>query len=911
LEDRTLPATHFVAPSGTDLLTVSTPDNPFQSIMRAVNVAHNGDVIKVAAGTYTYNPAQDAGFSTLLGFRAAVQVLGKQLTILGGYSTADWNNANPTVNLTTIDGRGVTRGVDVASPGTATSLDMEGFTIRGGVAHGIPTRRGLDDSFFGIGGGMLVEGSHLTLRNMVFDSNQALGDDSTGPYGGGGAGGGLAIRYTTDIAVLDHITFSNNLARGGTGTLRGGFGQGGGLFTNFANVTGNYITFTNNQAIGGSSNGVGFTSDGSTADGIGGGTHVVQSSTVRLSHVTATGNLALGGNAPNGTAGAGDGGALDAEQNTLTVTDSVIRDNTAQGGVGANLAIASGYGLGGGIAGTNSNVTVERTLVIQNKAIGGTITNMRALAGGGGISVSSFLFPTNLLVENSVVADNQLQFGAGPGPDNGGGAAIWVEGSSADILHTTIAGNRFVNPSAGNTQLAGTALFVPLGVNGVVASVNFSWNIVADQPAPSAGVRSVAVLAQTNQTVHYNQNLFANDDLIDNSAGGQATFTGSATNLTAQSAGFVSPSAPNFNYHLVASSPAIDQATNGTEPIDFDRQPRAVGTPRDLGAFEFAPPGSPGIRPRTPGVYDPATATWYLRNSSSAGTPDIAPFPYGLPGWLPLIGDWNNDGVDSVGVVDPASNTFYLRNFNSPGAPDVTPFAFGAPGWIPVAGNWLGYGPTTIGVFDPSTATWYLRSSNSSGAPDVATFVYGAPGWIPVVGDWNGDGVTSIGVIDPATGTWYLRNENNPGAPDAGTFVYGVPGWKPVVGDWSGHGSTGIGIVDPATGTWYLRNETSSGAPDAGVFPYGLGAWTPLAGAYNSSGAAFGFPARATGSREDGVSIVPTTPGQASDQNDEAALVTTIVDASSRARSVGRSATRLTADEPGNPFEGPDGVRGG
>ncbi|MCI0459733.1 MAG: hypothetical protein L0Z62_22510 [Gemmataceae bacterium] len=42
----------------------------------------------------------------------------------------------------------------------------------------------------------------------------------------------------------------------------------------------------------------------------------------------------------------------------------------------------------------------------------------------------------------------------------------------------------------------------------------------------------------------------------------------------------------------------------------------------------------------------------------------------------------------TVGVFDPATGTWYLRNANSPGAPDIEPFAYGAPGWLPVGGVW-------------------------------------------------------------------------------------------------------------------------------------------------------------------------------------------------------------------------------
>src|SRR5262249_51614954 len=48
----------------------------------------------------------------------------------------------------------------------------------------------------------------------------------------------------------------------------------------------------------------------------------------------------------------------------------------------------------------------------------------------------------------------------------------------------------------------------------------------------------------------------------------------------------------------------------------------------------------------------------------------LAPPPAATPG-----------AVATVGAFDPATGTWYLRNSNSPGAPDITPFRYGAPGW--------------------------------------------------------------------------------------------------------------------------------------------------------------------------------------------------------------------------------------
>jgi hypothetical protein len=49
-----------------------------------------------------------------------------------------------------------------------------------------------------------------------------------------------------------------------------------------------------------------------------------------------------------------------------------------------------------------------------------------------------------------------------------------------------------------------------------------------------------------------------------------------------------------------------------------------------------------GDNAHTPGVYNPATGTWFLRNSNSAGAGSTA-FTYGpRPGATPLRGDWDN-----------------------------------------------------------------------------------------------------------------------------------------------------------------------------------------------------------------------------------------------------------------------------
>jgi hypothetical protein len=178
--------------------------------------------------------------------------------------------------------------------------------------------------------------------------------------------------------------------------------------------------------------------------------------------------------------------------------------------------------------------------------------------------------------------------------------------------------------------------------------------------------------------------------------------------------------------------------------------------------------------------------------------------------------------------------TWYLKTTAGPGAPDIAPFRYGAPGSIPVVGDWDGNGTATAGVVNPAGETWYLRNSNTTGAPDVTPFAYGAPGWTPVVGDWDGNGTTSVGVVDPTSGTWFLRNENGPGAPDAAPpFAFGGGNWYYLADNVSVSkvGSDGTTVAggnqdeivafDPTRAVWNIRFSTSSGTPDMPAFACG------------------------------------------------------------------------------------------
>jgi hypothetical protein len=222
------------------------------------------------------------------------------------------------------------------------------------------------------------------------------------------------------------------------------------------------------------------------------------------------------------------------------------------------------------------------------------------------------------------------------------------------------------------------------------------------------------------------------------------------------------------------------------------------------------------------GVYRPSTSTFYLRTDSGEATM----IPYGAPGDIPLMGDWDGDGIDTVGVYRPSTSTFFLRNSNSPGFADII-FPMGDVGDIPVVGDWQGIGKTSVGVYRPSTNTYYLRTQPVPGAT-VFMIPMGGSGDMPVIGDWLGNGLPSIGVYRPGQSHFFERYCLGTTVTSL-TMPLGAPGDIPVTGDWDGDGMVTPGVFRPSENIFYLRNSNSMGSADAMV-PMGAPGDLPLTG---------------------------------------------------------------------------------
>lgn len=114
-------------------------------------------------------------------------------------------------------------------------------------------------------------------------------------------------------------------------------------------------------------------------------------------------------------------------------------------------------------------------------------------------------------------------------------------------------------------------------------------------------------------------------------------------------------------------------------------------------------------------------------------------------------------------------------------------FQYGSGRDIPVTGDWNGDGIDTIGVF--RDGEWTLDTDGDGVLTPADTIVqFGAAGDMPVVGDWNGDGVDEVGVF--RDGRWQLDSNGNRelDAHDR-VFELGAEGDRPAVGDWDGDGA--------------------------------------------------------------------------------------------------------------------------
>ncbi len=263
----------------------------------------------------------------------------------------------------------------------------------------------------------------------------------------------------------------------------------------------------------------------------------------------------------------------------------------------------------------------------------------------------------------------------------------------------------------------------------------------------------------------------------------------------------------------------------------------------------------------------------FMSNAAEPGrAEEYIRFNLGVPGGVPITGDFDGDGDDEVGIF--CRGNWYL-DVNGNGRWDEEDLwaQLGGENDLPVTGDWDGDGKDDIGIFgpiwkgdaraipaDPGLPDPYNvvtnKAKNKPPAPHEATdgvrvlqrsekgtpradvidhvFFFGRKRDVSISGDWNGDGIAAIGVF--RNGLWQVDQDGDGRYTKKDpSFHFGEAGDVPVVGDFDGDGLDDIGVY--RMGKWYLdtNHNRTMDAHDK-VFEMGGAGDIPVVGDWNGDG---------------------------------------------------------------------------
>ena len=129
----------------------------------------------------------------------------------------------------------------------------------------------------------------------------------------------------------------------------------------------------------------------------------------------------------------------------------------------------------------------------------------------------------------------------------------------------------------------------------------------------------------------------------------------------------------------------------------------------------------------------------------------------GLAGDIPVVGDWNGSGTLKAGFFRAGTwilDTSGLMEGKPTGQTILVANSYGSAGDIPIVGDWNGNGVSKIGIF--RNGFWVLDMNGDFIMNDSDPFyVFGQAGDTPITGDWDGSGVSHPGII--RGNHWFLN----------------------------------------------------------------------------------------------------------------------------------------------------------
>lgn len=259
-------------------------------------------------------------------------------------------------------------------------------------------------------------------------------------------------------------------------------------------------------------------------------------------------------------------------------------------------------------------------------------------------------------------------------------------------------------------------------------------------------------------------------------------------------------------------------AADGSNEIRITNNTFGDTTPSPQATFEV----------ETFAVFRPALGKWILSTENESPAITLTA-DFGQPGDLPVSGNWDGDTRTDIGVF--RNGTFHLALLKT-GFTGITeieelpPISFGLPGDLPVAGDWDGDGKDEVGVFRPRVnGRFFLRQPNGT----AIAFNFGTLGDLPVAGDWNRDGIETVGVYRPDDVGAFLLTNSFTGGVDI-QFNIGGSDALPMAGDWFGSGRDGVGLFVPGSSLMVLLPELFS--KPSFFFTFGQSGDLPVAGSW-------------------------------------------------------------------------------
>lgn len=350
--------------AGSRYVTNNCTGAPFPcylTLQAAIDAAAQGDVIKVASGTYT--GVNNYGGDSQIAF------LSKTITLRGGYSPSFAEPANPDAYPTNLDAEG--NGHVLYIRGNVSPI-IEGLRITGGDTTGMPVTAG---------GGVYVITASVTLsRNVVFDNRATFG------------GGVFALN--SQVRLFNNTIISNTVIEGG-----GGF-----------SADTSSVILSNNTVI------------SNTTDFWGGGLHFYESS-ARLDQNTIVSNTAqFGGGVflQNSQASLDDNRLVDNEAtygggiftyfSTVGLTNNIINANSAGRGGAVYLFETSG-GLTNTVMAHNQVSELGAALLGQGTTARLLHTTITGNSGGDGSGIhldNSGLISSLLVLTNTILVSQTI-----------------------------------------------------------------------------------------------------------------------------------------------------------------------------------------------------------------------------------------------------------------------------------------------------------------------------------------------------------------------------------------------------------------------------------------------------------------------------------------------------------------------